>query len=161
MTTKATSAIKPDRRSRWLLARWLGSVAALLSTTATTQAAVAQRTDYRAATAVPATWQDYAKRLQQRIQDRLAGDDDAARSFQVHLENRSQAAGSISVVARIWTMSGGGIERIEFDGLEGEAAVYLRALLLRVDIGPPPRDMLQPLRLRLSLRPRELDTDTK
>jgi hypothetical protein len=49
----------------------------------------------------------------------------------------------------------GKIERVESDGLDPVAAISLRALLAGEGVGVPPSDMLQPLHLRLTLRPND------
>ncbi len=62
-------------------------------------------------------------------------------------------ASAISLRMRVWMGASGSVERIEFDGLaDPDAAVDLRALLMPVQVSAPPPDMLQPLRMRLSLR---------
>jgi hypothetical protein len=148
-----------DRRAgRWTrLLRWLGTATGLLGAglgTGTTSV-VAQQSDYRAAAAAPAAWQQFAKQLQDRFQQRLAVDDERARRFQDDMTKRAGAAKATpaSVIARTWILPEGKIERIEFDGLDPDVAIDLRALLTRGDVGAPPSDMLQPVLLRLSLRP--------
>ncbi|WP_143199258.1 hypothetical protein [Bradyrhizobium sp. NAS80.1] len=120
--------------------------------------AVAQEADYRSAASAPSSWQSFAGGLQGRLQQRLAGNDADARAFQDYMRKYEpgSSASPMKFVARIWILPDGRIERLEFDGLEDkEIAVHLRALLTRDNVGAPPEDMLQPLRLRLSLRPNE------
>ena len=151
---------KPEdgRAGRWTrLSRWLGAVTGLLGAGLATGTAsvTAQQSDYRAAAAAPAAWQQFAKQLQDRFQQRLAVDDEGTRRFQDDMTKRAAAAKAApaSVIARTWILPDGKIERIEFDGLDSTVAVNLRALLSRGDVGVPPSDMLQPVLLRLSLRP--------
>jgi hypothetical protein len=149
---------KDSRAGRWTrLLRWLGPATGLLGAGlgAGTATVAAQQSDYRAAAAAPAAWQQFAKQLQDRFQQRLAVDDEATRRFQDDMAKRAGAAQATpaSVIARTWILPDGKIERIEFDGLDSAVAVNLRALLSRGDVGVPPSEMLQPVLLRLSLRP--------
>jgi hypothetical protein len=149
---------KESRAGRWTrLLRWLGPATGLLGAGlgAGTATVTAQQSDYRAAAAAPAAWQQFAKQLQDRFQQRLAVDDEATRRFQDDMAKRAGAAQATpaSVIARTWILPDGKIERIEFDGLDSAVAVNLRALLSRGDVGMPPSDMLPPVLLRLSLRP--------
>ncbi len=123
-----------------------------------TSGAVAQDAGYRSAATAPAAWQAFARQLQGRFEQRLAGDDKDARSFQEDMSKRVAEvdAPPLTFVARTWIQPDGRIERLEFDGLaDKRIAERLRALLTRDTVDTPPSDMLQPLRLRLSLRPKE------
>jgi hypothetical protein len=163
MTMKKDGAPSNSRGRRhwrsWLV-RFIGAATGLLAAdleTATSSAA-AQESAYRPAAAAPAAWQEYAKGLQCRFQQQLAANDDVARRFQDYMTKRAAGADAAPapLVVRTWVQSDGKITRIEFDGLDDdEVAVSLRALLSGGDAGPPPLDMLQPLRLRLSLRPKD------
>ncbi len=116
--------------------------------------AAAQAADYRPANAVPAAWQDFAKQLQARFQERLAADDEVARRFQDGIAKHTGEAGAApSVGVRAWILADGRIERIEVDGPNDDAAMNLRVLLARGNVGAPPADMLQPLHLRLRVQP--------
>jgi hypothetical protein len=111
---------------------------------------------YRSATAAPEAWQAYARELQSRVEARLAGNDEDARQFQDFLANQAPAGAAPALTMQTWISPYGKIERIVVDGLDDlELEVRLRALLSRSDVGVPPPDMLQPLRLRLSLRPED------
>jgi hypothetical protein len=117
--------------------------------------AAAQDVNYRSAAAAPAAWQEFAKRLQGAFQDRLAADEEV-RLFQDYTAKHSGAASTtaLALVVRTWVLPDGKVERIEFDGLDDDnLAVRLGALLALGNVGVPPPDMLQPLHLRLSLRP--------
>jgi len=141
--------------------RSLGTVAGLFTAGlgAETSSAAAQNSDYRSATAAPSAWQEFAKQLQSRFQQRLAADDATARKFQDYLAKHAGGKGATprTLVVRTWILPDGKMERVEFEGLDDAAvAVDLRAVLIGGDVGaPPPPDMLQPLRLRLSLRPND------
>ncbi len=120
--------------------------------------AAPQDTGYRSAATAPASWQAFARQLQGRFEQRLAADDNDARSFQDDLAKRDAGANAppLTFVVRAWVLPDGEVERLEFDGLDDkEIAVHLQVLLTRDNVGPPPLDMLQPLRFRLSIRPKE------
>lgn len=144
-------------RSGWLkrLLYSAGALAALSDVNAVgAPSAAAEGGGYRAAGAVPAAWQEFARQLQGHFQERLSGDDEAARRIQDHMAKRAAAErAQPSLIVRAWISPIGGIERVESDGLDEVGAVTLRALLAGVEVGPPPADMLQPVHLRLSLRP--------
>ena len=109
-------------------------------------------------TTAPASWQAFAKQLQGRFEQRIAADDAAARKFQDYMTKRDGGpnAPPLTFVARTWILPDGEVERLEFDGLDDKGiAVNLLMLLARDNVGAPPPDMLQPLRLRLSLRPKD------
>lgn len=121
--------------------------------------AVAEDVGYRSATAAPVAWQEFARRLQSEFQQRLVADDEAGRQFQDYMAKRAARAGAtpLTPVVRAWVLPDGKVERIEVDDIgDAAAAVSLRALLAHGDVGAPPPDMLQPLHLRLSLRPKDL-----
>lgn len=146
--------------------RSLGAVIGLFAVglCAGTSAVPAQDTDYRSATTAPATWQAFAQQLQSQFVQRLAADDKEAHSFQEFMAQRDAGpnAPPLTFVARTWVLPDGKIERLEFDGLDDkDVAVHLRTLLTRDNVGVPPPDMLQPLRLRLSLRPKEPPAENK
>lgn len=123
---------------------------------------IAQGSDYRAAGAVPAAWQEFAKQLQRRFEQRLAADDDAVRRFQDEMAKRGEGdASATSLTVRTWILPSGKIERIEVDGPDRDIAANLSTLLVNGDVGSPPADMLQPLHLRLSLHPKEAPQQEK
>ncbi|WP_426435369.1 hypothetical protein [Bradyrhizobium genosp. P] len=157
--TKGVTKAGRNRAGRWKpLVRWLGAVTGLLGAglgNATPTAA--QSSDYQPAAAAPAAWQAFARQLQDRFQQRLAADGDTARQFRDEMAKRggSAKATPATLTIRTWILPSGKVERVEFDGLDQDIAVYLRAVLIRDDVGAPPPDMLQPLHLRLTLRPKE------
>jgi hypothetical protein len=161
--TKSAGAVVANnvrRMIRWKqIVRSLGAVTGLFATVgAGTSVAGAQDAGYRSAATAPASWQAFARQFQDRFEQRLAADDQEARSFQDYLTKREAGpdAPTLTFVARTWVLPDGSVERLEFDGLkDDQVAVHLRGLLTRDNVGAPPPDMLQPLRLRLSLRPKE------
>jgi hypothetical protein len=147
-------------RAEWpkRLLRSLGALTGLLAVGAGATVASAQSNDYRAAAAAPASWQAFAGQLQGRFEQRLAADDKDAASFRNYLAQHQAgpSASPLKFVAAISILPDGKIDRLEVDGLDDEQiAIRLRALLSQENVGAPPPDMLQPLRLRLSLRPKE------
>jgi hypothetical protein len=110
------------------------------------------RSDYRPATSVPASWQAFARRLQSSLQERLASEDDIAGRLREALAARPVATDALTV--RAWVLPTGQIERLEFDQLDPLMTARLRVVLSHADVGVPPFDMLQPVRLRLVLRPK-------
>lgn len=157
---------KSKREVSWKRAlRSLSAMTGLFAAVgAGTSVAVAQDAGYRSAAAAPASWQAFAKQLQGCFEQRLTADDKEARSFRGYIAKREAGANTppLTFVVRTWVLPNGMVERIEFDGLDdADAAVNLRALLARGDVGPPPPDLLQPLHLRLSLRPKDPSHDER
>jgi hypothetical protein len=137
------------------LVGWIGAVTGLLGAGPSVAAPAsdgAPASDYRPATAVPASWQTFARRLQSSFQERLAAEDDLADKFRDALAARPVAADALTL--RAWILPTGQIERLEFDQLDALVAARLRVVLSQADVGAPPADMLQPVRLRLVLRPK-------
>lgn len=117
--------------------------------------ALAQDTGYKPAAAAPAAWLAFAADLQNRLQERLAMNDEATRRFHEFM-NQNNKSSPASAIVRAWVAQNGKLERIEFDGIDDPAvAVNLRALLAGTNVSAPPPDMLQPLRLRIGLRARD------
>jgi hypothetical protein len=120
--------------------------------------------EYRSATAVPEAWQAFARRLQQKFEQQLAGDSDGARRIQDYLMRRGGAADApaLKLALRAWVLADGRVSRIEVDGMDDVGMrVELRALLMAGGIGAPPPEMLQPLHLRLSLRAKDRSREGK
>jgi hypothetical protein len=117
-----------------------------------------ERGGYRAATTVPETWQVFARQLQQKFEQQLAGDSEGARRIQDYLVRRGGGgdAPPLKLVLRAWVLADGKVSRIEVDGMDDAGMrVELRALLMAGGVGAPPPAMLQPLHLRLSLRAKD------
>lgn len=124
----------------------------------------AESGEYRSATAVPEAWQAFARQLQQNFERQLAGDSDGARRIQDYLMRRGGAADApaLKLALRAWVLADGRVSRIEVDGMDDAGMrVELRALLMAGGVGAPPPEMLQPLRLRLSLRTKDRSREGK
>jgi hypothetical protein len=146
--------------------RWLGLALGVLAVNfgaRTTASAVAREVNQsEAAAETPASWQDFAKRLQLQLQARLTSDDEPALSFHEAMSKLVQASGmsSPAMVVRVWLMPDGKIERLELEGLKSDDALRELYAVLRDDsVGSPPADMPQPVRLRFSLVPKPRTED--
>jgi hypothetical protein len=140
--------------------RWWAALLALIGGTSDlprlgVSTVVAQPEIYRSAGQVPGAWREFALQLQSKFVQRLASDQDAVRSLAKEMSAGAEAAGAEAraVTLRAWVLPDGKVARLEFDGLEPAMTAALRTLLIKVDAGSPPADMLQPVHLRLSLRP--------
>ena len=112
----------------------------------------------RLVTDAPATWVEYAGKLRAQAEAVLGADDKAARSFRDDVARSSAATasgavnGSDFLAINIWVGADGPVERATLIGLpNANMNAILTALLSRASAGPPPADMLQPVRLRLRL----------
>ena len=137
--------------------RPLAAMAGLIVAGADTKAApvTEERGEYRSATTVPEAWQVFARQLQQRFEQRLAGDSDGARRIQDYLMHRHGEADApaLKLVLRAWVLADGKVSHIEVDGMDDAGMrVKLRGLLMAGSVDAPPPAMLQPLHLRLALR---------
>jgi hypothetical protein len=150
-----------ENRVGWLKRLFwsLGTATGLLTAGLGAQASPtdSQRSDYRSAAAAPAAWQEFAKQLQNRFQQRLAADEGAARRFQDDMAKLAEGknAAPPTLIVRTWILPDGKVERVESEGLDPVSAISLRTLLAGEGVGVPPPDMLQPLHLRLTLRPND------
>jgi hypothetical protein len=138
--------------------RSLGAVTGLFAAGLGAATSVAaQDSNYRSAASAPAAWQTFAKQLKARFEQRLAADDPEARKLQDDMAKQdAENAKPLTFGVRAWIRPDGEIERVEFDGLDDDnLKISLRAILGCCEVGAPPSDMLQPLRLRLSLRPKD------
>ncbi|MBR0960675.1 hypothetical protein [Bradyrhizobium japonicum] len=153
-----TMAGRESRATWWSrIAGSLATAGSLLAAGAGVDASpvAAERSDYRPADAAPPAWQAFARQLKERIEQRLAADDERARHFQDYLDSRGSGSDAppVTFLLRAWISSDGQLHRVELDGLsDPKASVDLRALLTGQNFGVPPPEMLQPLRLRFSLR---------
>jgi hypothetical protein len=111
--------------------------------------------DYRPAAAAPTAWQTFAKQLQNGFQEQLAADDVAQEVQRAMAARVSGGNAPAEVLVRAWILPSGQIERVEFNQIAPLFAIRLRAILSRANVGAPPADMLQPVHVRLSLRPKE------
>jgi hypothetical protein len=134
-------------------------VVGLLAGTAV--AAFAQEPVYRAAAGAPVAWQSFARDVQARFEQRLAADDEKARAVQDEIAKRKESpdAASPKFILRTWITPDG---KVELDPSNDDRLVAgLRALLNGLQVGVPPADMLQPLQLRMSLRPKDEQARSK
>jgi hypothetical protein len=133
---------------------WVGAFTGVLGagpSAAAPASAEAPQSNYRSAASAPVSWQTFARQLQSRLQERLASEDDLGQQFREALAKRPAASDALTV--RAWVLPTGQIERLEFDQLDPLVAARLRVVLGRADVGMPPADMLQPVHVRLVLRP--------
>ena len=152
-----------EGRATWWK-RIVGSVAAATAglfaagTGADATPVTVEKSNYRPADAAPATWQAFARQLQEKIEQRLAGDDERARRFQDYLTGRPAGADAppVTLVLQTWISATGQLHRVELGGInDPDVLDNLRALLTGDNVGAPPPEMLQPLHLRLSLRAKD------
>ncbi|MDI4237258.1 hypothetical protein AAFX91_12705 [Bradyrhizobium sp. 31Argb] len=143
------------RRGARALGVALGALAVLLGAKPISAKAATDVDGRLNAAQAPAAWQDFAKRLQLRLQERLASDSTPALRFHDAVARRASDVGAAppSIVVRVWVMPDGKVQRIELEGLDNDASHDLSALLIGDGVGSTPLDMPQPLRMRLSLRP--------
>jgi hypothetical protein len=106
--------------------------------------------------AVPATWSQFGQLVQDQFKALLEANDDTANRFRLTLKNQP-ASGEFPpgvVLVQVWVGSDGKVTRLEFPSLQSrEADADLRAILEGANIGRPPSDMPQPLRLKLAPAP--------
>ncbi|WP_213285441.1 hypothetical protein [Bradyrhizobium sp. sGM-13] len=163
-----TAGAVGKRRVAWwkTIFRPVAAMAGLIAAGIEAKAApvAADSGEYRSATAVPEAWQVFARQLQQKFEQQLAGDSDGARRIQDYLMRRGGAADApaLKLALRAWVLADGRVSRIEVDGMDDAGMrVELRALLMAGGVGAPPPEMLQPLRLRLSLRAKNRSREGK
>jgi hypothetical protein len=145
-------------RSGGAYAHWVSFTLASAILAAGFGPAMAQQPTKSAAEA-PSTWSQFASRLKSECEKTLQADDDTARRLRASLEAlRASSAEQppLRVLVSVWIGAVGGIDRVSFQALPtGEATADLKTLLSRASPGPPPADMLQPVRLMLSLTTRQ------
>jgi hypothetical protein len=118
--------------------------------------AAAQSTDYKAASEAPAAWRDYASRLQGAFQQQIEADGDISQWLVTFSAGQAKENKPLTFVVSASILPDGRMDRITFDSsMAPELGGRLRPLLASANAGAPPPDMLQPLRLRLRLRPTE------
>ncbi|MCA1452484.1 hypothetical protein I6F35_04530 [Bradyrhizobium sp. BRP22] len=105
------------RRSARGLGAALGALAVLFGDKPTSARAAPDVDGRLNAAQVPAAWQDFAKRLQLRLQERLASDSTPALRFHDAIARRAPEAGAAppSIVVRVWVMPDGKVQRIELE----------------------------------------------
>ncbi|HEX3506701.1 MAG TPA: hypothetical protein VHU22_25240 [Xanthobacteraceae bacterium] len=141
-----------NRRRAYELAAFLGLVGAAIEVPGLAlPAAFAQSPPYQAAKEVPSSWRDYAMQLVEKLQQRLASDNDVSGKIADEISGGAAGAAPRTTIVRVWVSPDGKVERLAFDDLSGDVADAMRTLLSDSDVGAPPPDMLQPLHIRLSL----------
>ncbi len=114
---------------------------------------------FRSAADAPAAWGVFAKRLKLACEAALHANILASQRLNSEL-HKLQAANPdeppLRVKVSLWIAPTGAITRVASPPLPSEQATAdLNALLAHVSAGPPPRDLLQPLQLMLSLAPQK------
>src|SRR5436190_2075595 len=119
--------------------------------------AIAQQPAKSAAEA-PSTWREFSLRLKAACEKTMQGSDETARRLQTSLaapRSDSPDQAPPRVMVSVWIDRVGAVERASFAPLSTEQATQdLKTLLSRASPGAPPADMLQPVRLMLSLTSR-------
>jgi len=115
---------------------------------------------YAATTDVPSSWVAYAQLVGQKFQTWIESDDADAARFQQYLDARMTVRNADSlpmptILIQAWIGPDGRVADVRFDSLgDAQADATLRELLTTHSISSaPPRDMRQPLRVRLSIGP--------
>ena len=138
-------------------AHWVGYTLATAMLAAGCGPAMSEQPS-RSAAEAPAAWREFSLRLKTECEKTLQGTDDTARRLQASLDtlrSSSPEQAALRVTVSIWIDGVGAIERVSFPPLPTEQATAdLKALLSRASPGRPPADMLQPVRLVLSLAAR-------
>lgn len=107
--------------------------------------------------AVPQHWISYAQLVSNQFQAWLAnGENEAVVRLHTHLQQRVLNQADVPygpTIVRVWVADDGQVSRVEFDSLGDPAAdADLRGILTAQPLSePPPRDMRQPMVLRLKL----------
>ncbi len=146
--------------SIWLRAAFAGCIGALVVGVYVVPPMNAMAESFRNASDAPPSWGAFATRLKSACESALQANDPIARRLNDTLEKIQAAAKPdelpLRVKVSLWIASSGVIDRVAFAPLPSEqAASDLNALLMRGSVGAPPGDMLQPVQLSLSLKPRK------
>lgn len=131
----------------------------LASTLVAASVAAVHAEPFRSAAEAPAAWGAFAMRLKSACEQALEAKDETGRRLQLSLRKLHAATSPdeppMRVTVSLWIRADGTIERVSLAALsDAQATSDLRALLSRANAGVPPPDMLQPVRLSLSLAPR-------
>jgi hypothetical protein len=115
----------------------------------------AQTFDNRPAEAIPESWARFAQLVEDQFKARLEANDGTANRFRLFLKGEATSGGdpsSSTLVVEVWVGADGIVERVAFPPLQDrQAETDLHSILEGRNIGPPPSDMPQPLRLKLAL----------
>lgn len=114
----------------------------------------------RSAAEAPPAWLAFAVRLKAACERALQVDDETGRRLQESLHKLQVATSRdeppMRVAISLWIKRDGTVDRVSFPSLgDPQATSDLRALLSRANAGAPPADLLQPVRLSVSLAPRK------
>jgi hypothetical protein len=109
-----------------------------------------------APTTPPAEWVAYATKATQMLAEQLNGKDDPAPAFRAALDATKPAPDQPvpPLMLKIWIDPAGALSRVDHTPFtDPQADADLSILLIGRQLGPPPRDMLQPIRLSIQLAP--------
>ncbi len=148
-----------SRYPSWVWRPRITVVAITLGLAPWTPATAVPKTGSVSPQAAPQAWLDYAQRVSDAVQARLAGDDDAAARLRDYLDqflSAGDAAGTTLKLA-FWIDSAGAVTRIDHAPFAQPAANDdLRAVIVGLRIAvPPPKGMLLPLRLSIAIKPKD------
>lgn len=150
--------MKRHDRSGGAYAHWVRYTLASAMLAAGYGPAMPQQPEKSAAEA-PAHWREFSAHLKAAFETALAGSDATALRLRSALAKQPAVAPSgapLRVAVSIWIAGSGAIERVSFEPFaDAQKTADLRTLLTRASAGPPPPDMLQPVRLILSLTARQ------
>lgn len=143
-------------RCRRFRASWFGL---LVCISAAVPVARVNAETYRSAAEAPAAWGAFAARLKSACERALQADDETGKRLQESLHklqaDTSRDEPPMRVAVRLWIKRDGAIDRVSFPSLGNpQVTADLKTLLSRINAGAPPADLLQPVRLSLSLAPR-------
>lgn len=106
----------------------------------------------------PTAWVEYATKLRIATEVILGADDPTAQSFRDGVERVYAVAATTegdptaSLAVNLWVAPDGHVERANLAAFPNAGMnPNLKVLLARVSVGPPPAEMLQPVRLQLRL----------
>jgi hypothetical protein len=107
----------------------------------------------------PPAWTAFASRLKIACEKELRADNDVSRQLNDRLTkiqaNAVPGTDPMRVAVKIWVAPAGVVSRASFPPLSDEQATReLQTILLRAIPGAPPADLLQPVQLSISLKPR-------
>jgi hypothetical protein len=112
-------------------------------------APAAHAQSYRSSAEAPKAWNDYASDLRRRCEAMLHSDDAAASRLRAAVAKYDTGTG---LLVSLWVAPSGQVQNAVFAGLpDADASAELKTLLTRIVAGSPPSDLLQPIRLRLTL----------